>query len=247
MKIRILNGGHAAIAYPAGLLDIHFVHEAMADEQIRAFLEKLTKTEIQPVVPPPPNTKLDEYPRTDRAALRQSEDRRHDPTPLLRRLEPAAEVHSALRRRSAECRRALPGSRARVGSVVPLLLRRDREWQRGRAQRSELGAHSDRREASAQRSARFSRAARHLRQACGRTGLCQRLFQRALRALGGWRSLGPWRLFVEGGWWVNLTTSRRRPRAQYLDCFNQPQQQAYCNASKAGVHHLMKSLATPRA
>jgi mannitol 2-dehydrogenase len=61
MKIRILNGGHAAIAYPAGLLDIHFVHEAMADEQIRAFLEKLTRSEIQPVVPPPPNTRLDDY------------------------------------------------------------------------------------------------------------------------------------------------------------------------------------------
>ena len=61
MKIRILNGGHAAIAYPAGLLDIHFVHEAMADEQIRAFLEKLTKSEVQPVVPPPPNTSLDGY------------------------------------------------------------------------------------------------------------------------------------------------------------------------------------------
>jgi mannitol 2-dehydrogenase len=61
MKIRILNGGHAAIAYPAGLLDIHFVHEAMADEQIRAFLEKLTKSEVQPVVPSPPNTSLDDY------------------------------------------------------------------------------------------------------------------------------------------------------------------------------------------
>ena len=55
MKIRILNGGHAAIAYPAGLLDIHFVHEAMEDAQIAAFLEKLTKSEIMPVVPPPPN------------------------------------------------------------------------------------------------------------------------------------------------------------------------------------------------
>jgi mannitol 2-dehydrogenase len=54
MKIRILNGGHAAIAYPAGLLDIHFVHEAMADEQ-------MTKSEVQPVVPPPPNTSLDDY------------------------------------------------------------------------------------------------------------------------------------------------------------------------------------------
>ena len=46
MKIRILNGGHAAIAYPAGLLDIHFVHEAMEDAQIRAFLDKLTRREI---------------------------------------------------------------------------------------------------------------------------------------------------------------------------------------------------------
>ena len=35
MKIRILNGGHAAIAYPAGLLDIHFVHEAMEDSADR--------------------------------------------------------------------------------------------------------------------------------------------------------------------------------------------------------------------
>jgi mannitol 2-dehydrogenase len=61
MKIRILNGGHAAIAYPAGLLDIHFVHEAMEDAQIRAFLDKLTRQEIQPVVPPPPKTSLDDY------------------------------------------------------------------------------------------------------------------------------------------------------------------------------------------
>ena len=61
MKIRILNGGHAAIAYPAGLLDIHFVHEAMEDQQIRAFLEALTKREILSVVPPPPSTDLDVY------------------------------------------------------------------------------------------------------------------------------------------------------------------------------------------
>src|SRR5208282_2354188 len=61
MKIRILNGGHAAIAYPAALLDIHFVHEAMEDAQIATFLETLTKREIQPVVPPPPNTNLDSY------------------------------------------------------------------------------------------------------------------------------------------------------------------------------------------
>ena len=40
MKIRILNGGHAIIAYPSGLMDIHFVHEGMADPLVRAFLQQ---------------------------------------------------------------------------------------------------------------------------------------------------------------------------------------------------------------
>jgi mannitol 2-dehydrogenase len=61
MKIRILNGGHASIAYPAGVLDIHFVHEAMEDRQIAAFLETLTKREILPAVPPPPQVDLEAY------------------------------------------------------------------------------------------------------------------------------------------------------------------------------------------
>ena len=61
MKIRVLNGGHAAIAYPAGLLDIHFVHEAMAHPLIRGFLEKLEREEIIPIVPPVPDTSLTDY------------------------------------------------------------------------------------------------------------------------------------------------------------------------------------------
>lgn len=61
MKIRILNGGHAAIAYPAALLDIHFVHEAMEDADIRAFLAKLEREEIIPVIPPVPDTDLADY------------------------------------------------------------------------------------------------------------------------------------------------------------------------------------------
>uniref|UniRef100_UPI0025CBB7A5 mannitol dehydrogenase family protein n=1 Tax=uncultured Agrobacterium sp. TaxID=157277 RepID=UPI0025CBB7A5 len=61
MKIRILNGGHAAIAYPAALLDIHFVHEAMEHPLIRAFLAKLEKEEIIPIIPPVPDTDLNEY------------------------------------------------------------------------------------------------------------------------------------------------------------------------------------------
>jgi len=61
MKIRILNGGHATIAYPAGLMDIHFVHEAMEEPLVRGFLEKVEREEIIPVVPPVPDTSLDDY------------------------------------------------------------------------------------------------------------------------------------------------------------------------------------------
>lgn len=64
MKIRILNCGHAAIAYPAGLLDIHFVHEAMEDPQIAGFLQALLEDEIIPLVPPVPDTDLQSYRRT---------------------------------------------------------------------------------------------------------------------------------------------------------------------------------------
>lgn len=61
MKLRILNGGHAAIAYPAGLMDIHFVHEAMQNELIAAYLDKLETEEILPAVPPVPDTDLGAY------------------------------------------------------------------------------------------------------------------------------------------------------------------------------------------
>ena len=61
MKIRILNGGHAAIAYPAALMDIHFVHDSMGDPLIRAFLAKLEIDEIIPIVPPVPDTSLTDY------------------------------------------------------------------------------------------------------------------------------------------------------------------------------------------
>lgn len=61
MKIRILNGGHATIAYPAALMDIHFVHDAMNDPLIRQFLHRVTCDEIIPVVPPVPDTDLADY------------------------------------------------------------------------------------------------------------------------------------------------------------------------------------------
>ena len=61
MKIRILNGGHGAMAYPAALLDIHFVHDAARDPLIRGFLDKLEMDEILPIIPPVPNTDLSAY------------------------------------------------------------------------------------------------------------------------------------------------------------------------------------------
>ena len=42
---------HAAIAYPAALLDIEFAHEAMEDADIRSFLAKLMMDEVVPTLP----------------------------------------------------------------------------------------------------------------------------------------------------------------------------------------------------
>ncbi|MBS7541231.1 mannitol dehydrogenase family protein [Ancylobacter lacus] len=61
MKIRILNGGHAIIAYPGGLMDIALVHEAMAEPLIAGFLDKVEREEILPIVPPVPDTDLADY------------------------------------------------------------------------------------------------------------------------------------------------------------------------------------------
>ncbi len=61
MKIRILNGGHAIIAYPGGLADIEYVHEALADTQIRAFLDAILTREVLPIVPPVPGVHLPDY------------------------------------------------------------------------------------------------------------------------------------------------------------------------------------------
>jgi mannitol 2-dehydrogenase len=61
MKIRILNGAHAALAYPAALLGIRFVHEALEDPLVRGFVTKLLDDEIVPEVPPVPGTNRHDY------------------------------------------------------------------------------------------------------------------------------------------------------------------------------------------
>ncbi|SDL95643.1 mannitol dehydrogenase family protein [Aliiruegeria lutimaris] len=61
MKIRILNGGHAMIAYPGALLGLTYAHDAMAHPLVRGFLEKVETTEVIPIVPPVPDTSLTAY------------------------------------------------------------------------------------------------------------------------------------------------------------------------------------------
>ncbi len=61
MKLRVLNGGHASIAYLAGLLDIHFVHDAMSNSLVAGYLQKLEHDEIIPTLEDIPGVDFYEY------------------------------------------------------------------------------------------------------------------------------------------------------------------------------------------
>ena len=61
MKLRILNGGHAAIAYPSALLGHTYVHEAMADPDIAGWLDRLIRSEVIPVIPEIPGISFETY------------------------------------------------------------------------------------------------------------------------------------------------------------------------------------------
>lgn len=52
MKLRILNASHASICYAAALLGHYFVHDAMADPDILAFLRALQTREAIPTLKP---------------------------------------------------------------------------------------------------------------------------------------------------------------------------------------------------
>jgi len=61
MKLRILNGGHASIAYPAALMGIRYVHDVMANDLIANYLKKLVSEEIIPSLPAVPGVNFNEY------------------------------------------------------------------------------------------------------------------------------------------------------------------------------------------
>src|SRR5690606_22382730 len=73
MKLRILNGGHAAIAYPSALVGHHFVHEAMADPLIARWLDTLERQEIVPTLARIPGVSYDASPPRWRSGSRTPE------------------------------------------------------------------------------------------------------------------------------------------------------------------------------
>jgi mannitol 2-dehydrogenase len=61
MKLRILNGGHAIMAYAAGLMGIKFAHEAAAHPLIRAYLREVIERDVLPNVSAVPGFTPQEY------------------------------------------------------------------------------------------------------------------------------------------------------------------------------------------
>lgn len=61
MKLRILNGGHAAIAYVGALLGHAYVAQAMVDPDIREWYLTLARSEIIPTLAPIPGVSYDAY------------------------------------------------------------------------------------------------------------------------------------------------------------------------------------------
>jgi mannitol 2-dehydrogenase len=64
IKIRLLNASHQALCYLGLLLGYEYVHEAIEDEQIQAFIRRLMDEEVSPLLPKVPGIDLGDYKRT---------------------------------------------------------------------------------------------------------------------------------------------------------------------------------------
>jgi mannitol 2-dehydrogenase len=64
MKIRLLNASHQALCYVGMLLGYEYVHEAIADVDIRKFVQALMDVEVTPLLPEVPGIDLEEYKQT---------------------------------------------------------------------------------------------------------------------------------------------------------------------------------------
>jgi mannitol 2-dehydrogenase len=61
MKLRLLNAGHSTLAYLSALVGHELVHDAMADPDLRTYLEAFLVTEARPVLPPVPGYDVDAF------------------------------------------------------------------------------------------------------------------------------------------------------------------------------------------
>ncbi len=61
MKIRLLNGSHSALSYPAYMMGHKMVHEAATDPVIRKFIREHYMEEIAATLPPVPGVDISEY------------------------------------------------------------------------------------------------------------------------------------------------------------------------------------------
>ncbi len=61
MKLRLLNGGHQALAYFAALAGYHYVHDAAQDPDFAAMLQRYMAEEATPTLHPVPGIDLNDY------------------------------------------------------------------------------------------------------------------------------------------------------------------------------------------
>jgi mannitol 2-dehydrogenase len=88
MKLGLLNGGHQAIAYFGRLAGHRYVHDAVRDPLLAAFVRSYLDDEVSPSLRPVPGVDLGDYKRTllDRfsnAGLADTVARLCDPTPTM--------------------------------------------------------------------------------------------------------------------------------------------------------------------
>lgn len=61
LKLRLLNASHSYLAYAGILKGYQFVHEAIADQELRNDVEKLMLTEVAPLLPKPLDFDVNQY------------------------------------------------------------------------------------------------------------------------------------------------------------------------------------------
>lgn len=63
MKLRLLNAAHSLVAYLAAIAGYEHVHEALADQSLRRYVEVFLDREARPVLPPVPGYDVDSFQR----------------------------------------------------------------------------------------------------------------------------------------------------------------------------------------